>query len=302
MEILIYHPVLRAPDAVLDEAPRLEALGFDGMVMPDHLYVLDFQSGVPLPYPHPLPVLSAAAAVTRRLKLLALVSNNLARGPVELAQQTATLANLAPGRVELGHRRGLVRGRARRRRRGVSPGSGSGPSAGRIRVRSAAASSPTAGRPRRGALPGPIPIGGFTPVEGAIPIMVGAAAPAMIRAAAQVADRVDLQPDALTGGGADLRQYNSYTFELLGVRGRPGAAGRGGCGPGHPGERITLRAHHRRRDRRRQGTPGDGRLPGLGRLDRRGELRHPHRIAGRGRRPSSTGTSRRAATGSTCRR
>ena len=122
MEVLIYHPVLRSPDAVLEEAPRLEALGFDGLVMPDHLYVLDFQSGVPLPYPHPLPVLSAAAAVTRRLKLLALVSNNLARGPVELAQQTATLGEPGAGPSRAGHRRRVVRSRARRRRRRVSPG------------------------------------------------------------------------------------------------------------------------------------------------------------------------------------
>ena len=60
-----------------------------------------------------------------------------------------------------------------------------------------------------------IPIGGFTPVSSNIPILVGAAAPRMIRAAAQIADRVDLQPNALSGGGADLNAYNSYTFELL---------------------------------------------------------------------------------------
>jgi alkanesulfonate monooxygenase SsuD/methylene tetrahydromethanopterin reductase-like flavin-dependent oxidoreductase (luciferase family) len=47
--------------------------------------------------------------------------------------------------------------------------------------------------------------------------MVGAAAPAMIRTAARVADRVDLQPDALRGGGANLADYNSYTYELLAV-------------------------------------------------------------------------------------
>ena len=215
MEILIYHPVLRSPRTAMEEAPALEALGFDGLVMPDHLYVLDFQSGVPLAYPHPLPVLSAAAAVTRRLKLLALVSNNLARGPVELAQQTATLANLAPGRVELALGAGWFEAE--------HVAAGVGFPAGADRVRRLVESVSIC---RRLFVDGAVdhqgehyqvsvPSGGFAEVEQPIPIMVGAAAPAMIRAAARVADRVDLQPDALSGGGADLRQYNSYTFELL---------------------------------------------------------------------------------------
>jgi alkanesulfonate monooxygenase SsuD/methylene tetrahydromethanopterin reductase-like flavin-dependent oxidoreductase (luciferase family) len=215
MEFLIYHPVLRSPRAVIDEAPALERLGFDGLVMPDHLYVLDFQSGVPLPYPHPLPVLAAAAAVTSRLKLLALVSNNLARGPVELAQQTATLANLAPGRVELALGAGWFEAEH------VAAGVGFPSGADRVRrlVESVSIC-------RRLFAEGTVdhqgehylvqvPTGGFVTVDAPIPIMVGAAAPAMIRAAARVADRVDLQPDALRGGGADLARYNSYTFEQL---------------------------------------------------------------------------------------
>ena len=220
MEVLIYHPVLRSPEAVLVDAPRLEQLGFDGLVMPDHLYVLDFQSGVPLPYPHPLPVLAAAAAVTKRVKLLALVSNNLARGPVELAQQTATLANLAPGRAELAIGAGWFEAE--------HVAAGVGFPTGRERI---ARLEETVSICRALFTTGQVdhvgahyqvqmPPGGFIDVASTIPIMVGAAARHMLRAAARVADRVDLQPDALSGGGADLRAYNSYTFELLaaGVR------------------------------------------------------------------------------------
>ena len=215
MEILIYHPALRMPAVVLEEAPKMEELGFDGLVMPDHLYVLDFQSGVPLPYPHPLPVLSAAAAVTKRVKLLALVSNNLARGPVELAQQTATLANLAPGRVELAIGAGWFEAE--------HVAAGVGFPRGADHVRRLVESVSICRRLFADAAVDHdgehyqvrVPVGGFAPVQEPIPIMVGAAAPAMIRAAARVADRVDLQPDTLSGGGVDLRQYNSYTFELL---------------------------------------------------------------------------------------
>jgi alkanesulfonate monooxygenase SsuD/methylene tetrahydromethanopterin reductase-like flavin-dependent oxidoreductase (luciferase family) len=215
MEFLIYHPVLRSPAAVIEDAPSLEALGFDGLVMPDHLYVLDFQSGVPLAYPHPLPVLAAAAAVTSRVKLLALVSNNLARGPVELAQQTATLANLAPGRVELALGAGWFEAEH------VAAGVGFPDGADR-RARLVESVSICRRLFAEGTVDHDgehyrvsVPKGGFVTVDAPIPIMVGAAAPAMIRTAARIADRVDLQPDALRGGGANLADYNSYTFELL---------------------------------------------------------------------------------------
>jgi alkanesulfonate monooxygenase SsuD/methylene tetrahydromethanopterin reductase-like flavin-dependent oxidoreductase (luciferase family) len=199
MEFLIYHPVLRSPAAVIEDAPSLEALGFDGLVMPDHLYVLDFQSGVPLAYPHPLPVLAAAAAVTSRVKLLALVSNNLARGPVELAQQTATLANLAPGRVELALGAGWFEAEH------VAAGVGFPDGADR-RARLVESVSICRRLFAEGTVDHDgehyrvsVPKGGFVTVDAPIPIMVGA----------------DLQPDALRGGGANLADYNSYTFELL---------------------------------------------------------------------------------------
>ena len=215
MEVLIYHPMLRVPSKVVTEAPRLEAFGYSGLVMPDHLYVLDFQSGVPLAYPHPLPVLSAAAAVTTRMKLMALVSNNLARGPVELAHQTATIANLAPGRVELALGAGWFADE--------HVAAGVGFPSGRERIerlvetvqicRGLFASGQVDHRGQYYQVS--VPAGGFPEVASDVPIMVGAAAPRMLAAAARVADRVDLQPDALTGGGADLNKYNAYTYELL---------------------------------------------------------------------------------------
>ena len=284
MEILIYHPVLRSPRTAMEEAPALEALGFDGLVMPDHLYVLDFQSGVPLPYPHPLPVLAAAAAVTRRLKLLALVSNNLARGPVELAQQTATLANLAPGRVELALGAGWFEAE--------HVAAGVGFPAGADRVRRLVESVSIC---RRLFVDGAVdhqgehyqvsvPSGGFAEVEQPIPIMVGAAAPAMIRAAARVADRVDLQPDALSGGGADLRQYNSYTFELLAAGVERAMAAAAAAGRTIRVERVALRPRRGRRGRRGTRPAGDGRLPRVGHVRHGVQLRHAHRLTGRGGR------------------
>jgi len=215
MEFLIYHPLLRTPSTVVEEAATLESLGYDGMVMPDHLFVLDFQVGTPLPYPHPLAILAAAAAVTRRLKLLSLVSNNLARGPVELAHQTATLANLAPGRTELAIGTGWFAAEH------LAAGVGFPTGGERIEMLLESvhicrqlferAEVHHEGKHYRVS----IPQGGFPPVTSRVPIMVGAAGPRMIREAARVADRVDLQPDAIAGGGADLQRYNAYTFELL---------------------------------------------------------------------------------------
>lgn len=215
MEILIYHPTLRTPDRVVTEAVLLESLGYSGMVMPDHLYVLDFQTGEPLPYPHPLSILSAAAAVTKRLKLLSLVSNNLARGPVELAHQTATLANLAPGRVDLAVGTGWFA--EEHIAAGVKFPTG-GERIERLAETVAICRALFANaqvRHNGNYYQVNIPFGGFPAVSTDIRIIVGAAAPRMIRTAAQIADQIDLQPNALTGGGADLSIYNSYTFDLL---------------------------------------------------------------------------------------
>jgi probable F420-dependent oxidoreductase len=78
--------------AWLDQARRIEALGFDTLVMPDNLGHL----------PAVFPTLAAAAAVTERLHLGTYVLANDFRHPVMVAKEAATLALLSDGRFELG--------------------------------------------------------------------------------------------------------------------------------------------------------------------------------------------------------
>lgn len=81
-----------AGSAWLDQARRIESLGYDTLVMPDNV-------------PHLLsvfPALAAAAAVTERLRLGTYVLSNDVRHPVMVAKDAATLALLSGGRFELG--------------------------------------------------------------------------------------------------------------------------------------------------------------------------------------------------------
>ncbi len=73
-------------------ACRAEALGYDSLVMPDHL-------GRQL---SPVGALAAAAAVTSRLRIGSLVYANDYRHPLILAREAATLDHLSGGRLELG--------------------------------------------------------------------------------------------------------------------------------------------------------------------------------------------------------
>jgi probable F420-dependent oxidoreductase len=82
----------RSRAAWLDQARRIEALGFDTLVMPDNIAHL----------PAVFPALAAAAAVTERLHLGSYVLANDVRHPVLVAQEAATLATLSEGRFELG--------------------------------------------------------------------------------------------------------------------------------------------------------------------------------------------------------
>jgi probable F420-dependent oxidoreductase len=75
-----------------DLARRAEELGYDTFVMQDHL-------GRQL---SPLGGLAAAAAVTSRIRIGALVFANDYRHPLLLARETATLDQISNGRVELG--------------------------------------------------------------------------------------------------------------------------------------------------------------------------------------------------------
>ncbi|MFE2228292.1 TIGR03621 family F420-dependent LLM class oxidoreductase [Streptomyces kronopolitis] len=77
--------------AWLDKCRRAEALGYDLIVVPDHLGVLA-----------PLPALVAASAVTERPRLATYVLNSAFHNPVLLAREVLTTQLVTGGRLELG--------------------------------------------------------------------------------------------------------------------------------------------------------------------------------------------------------
>jgi probable F420-dependent oxidoreductase len=77
---------------LVEHARRAEALGYDVMVIPDHL----------LQQFAPLPALVAVADATERLRIGTFVLNNDLRHPAVLAQELATLDVLSGGRLEIG--------------------------------------------------------------------------------------------------------------------------------------------------------------------------------------------------------
>ena len=76
----------------MDKARRIEALGYDTLVVPDHL--ADFLA--------PVPALISAADATNRLRVGTNVFNNDYRHPVLLAREAATIDLLTDGRFQLG--------------------------------------------------------------------------------------------------------------------------------------------------------------------------------------------------------
>lgn len=86
--------VSKAPSgaAWLDLARRAQALGYDTLLVPDHL-------GHQL---SPIAALAAAAAVTSRLRIGPYVFANDFRHPLVMAREAATLDVLSNGRLELG--------------------------------------------------------------------------------------------------------------------------------------------------------------------------------------------------------
>ena len=93
--------VRRAPSraAFIDQACRIEDLGYAVLGVPDHLGEVFA----------PMPALAVAAAATRTLRLATTVLNNDLRHPVLVAREAATLDLLTDGRLELGLGAGYAR-------------------------------------------------------------------------------------------------------------------------------------------------------------------------------------------------
>jgi alkanesulfonate monooxygenase SsuD/methylene tetrahydromethanopterin reductase-like flavin-dependent oxidoreductase (luciferase family) len=215
MEVYVYSPALHTPEDVPAVAKMIEGLGYDGIAMPDHLYVPNFNTGEPNPYAHGPSTLTACAVATEQIRLVQLVASNLVRNPVELAHSVATLFRLSGGRSEMGIGTGWFRPQYEAMGIGFPRG---GERIGRMveAVQICRALFQDGQCDFDGKYySAHIPKGGFIPVEGTIRILVGAAGPRSIRAAARVADRVDFQPDSLQTGTVELPKYNSYTFEQL---------------------------------------------------------------------------------------
>lgn len=179
-------------------AQRVEELGYETLYVPDHLS----------PQLSPIAALSAAMAVTRRLRIGPYVFANDFRHPLVMAREAATLDLLSGGRLELGLGAGWRR--SDYRQLGYPY-----PAPGRridrlvesleIVKRLLAGERVThAGRFYRidGARIAPMP------VQRPIPIQIGAGGPRMLRLAARQADVVGLIPQFSAGGTPMLCDLN----------------------------------------------------------------------------------------------
>ncbi len=103
------------PEQLIEIAKLAEQVGFDGLLMSDHLffpgkleskypYSTDGDPGftAETPWPEPFAAIAAMAAVTRRLRFATLVYILPLRNPLEVAKSTATLDLLSDGRFVLG--------------------------------------------------------------------------------------------------------------------------------------------------------------------------------------------------------
>jgi probable F420-dependent oxidoreductase len=89
----------RSGERWISLAKRAEELGYDALLMPDHL----------IRQLSPIPALTAAAVATTKLRVGVHVLDNDYRNPVMLAREIATLDVLSNGRVELGMGAGWMR-------------------------------------------------------------------------------------------------------------------------------------------------------------------------------------------------
>lgn len=198
------------------EARRAEELGYDGVRVIDHFF-----SGIPPEPPravaHPFVTLAAAAAATARVLLTQTMIAATFRHPVEVAQAVATLDRVSAGRAELGLGSGWFE----------AEHSGLGLELGAPRVRIARVSEVAAicremfendgtvhfdGDFFRAHCDAPWPALAQRPS-----ILIGAHGPRMLRAAAAVADRIDLL-EALTASGPRFDGAHANTVETLAQR------------------------------------------------------------------------------------
>ena len=164
-------------------ARRAEGLGFDGMVMPDHL----------LEGHAPLPLLAAVAAATDRLRLVTFVLNNDLRRPGVLAHELTSLDLLSDGRVVAGLGAGWNQPEY------AAAGLDFDPAPQRI-----ARLEATLGT-LRAAWSGEAPFEAYPrPVQSPVPILIGGGGRRLLSLAAREAEIVGLAPRVGAGSTADF--------------------------------------------------------------------------------------------------
>lgn len=104
------HTMSRADLA--EKARKVEALGYDTLLFPDHL--VDLAS--------PMPALVSAAEATKRLRVGMNVLNNDLRHPVLVAREAATIDLLTDGRLQLGLGAGSIKSEYDEAGLGFDPG------------------------------------------------------------------------------------------------------------------------------------------------------------------------------------
>jgi probable F420-dependent oxidoreductase len=176
-------------------AKRVEGLGYDTLLVPDHL-------GRQL---SPVPALAAAAAVTSRLRIGPYVFANDFRHPLLMAREAATLDVLSGGRLELGLGAGWRTTDYRQLGYAYPP---PGRRIDRLVEALDVVKRLLAGKrvTHEGRF---YKLGGAvlrpTPVQARVPLHIGAGGPRMLRLAAREADIVGLIPQFTTRGIPTIR-------------------------------------------------------------------------------------------------
>jgi probable F420-dependent oxidoreductase len=83
-------------------AERAEALGFDSVSLDDHFFMRGLMETPQTPHLECYTTLSALAAVTKRVRLVQMVTSMSYRNPALLAKMTSTLDQVSGGRVTVG--------------------------------------------------------------------------------------------------------------------------------------------------------------------------------------------------------